>query len=482
MGIRHGQSTELGRPHADQLDGAAVAALRQRFRGPVIGQADPGYEQARLVWNGQIARRPALIARCTGTADVIEAVRFVRDHGLPASVRGGGHAVAGHALCDGGVVIDLSLMTGVRADPHTRTAHAQGGCLNAHLDQETQAFGLAVTGGIVSHTGIGGLTLGGGTGHLMRVAGLAIDNLRSCDVVTADAEAVRAAEDENPDLFWALRGGGGNFGIVTSFEYRLHAVGPTVLAGMIAYPMADAAAVLRRFRDVVAEAPDNLGVMAVLRLAPPLPALPQGIHGQPIVALVACYAGPLDEGERVIRPFRDVSTPMMDTIDAKPYIDHQQLFDAAFPHGRHYYWKSHKLPPLSDETIETIVEHAQGITSPFSTVGIFTLGGAVAQVGEDDTAFPGRSAAHDINIVGAWQPDDPEPDRHIGWVRGCWSALARESQGVYVNFMSDEPAADLTRVYGARKYELLRTLKHRYDPTNVFRFNQNIAPLPTSGR
>lgn len=457
-------------------DTMSADGLKQRMMGAVTTPADPEYDKVRAIWNGQIDRRPALIARCAGTVDVIEAVRFAREHDLPASVRCGGHAVAGHALNDGGLLIDLSLMSGVHVDPTARTAHAQGGCLGAHLDRETQAYGLAVTGGIVSHTGIGGLTLGGGIGHLMRKAGLAIDNLRSCDVVTADGDLLVASETENPELFWGLRGGGGNFGVVTSFEYGLHQVGPQVLAGLLIYPMDDAPAVLRHFRDFMAEAPDEVGAMANLRLAPPLPAIPEAMHGKPIIALVVCYSGSVADGERVLRPLREFGSPLVDAIVPKPYVLHQQLLDAALPPGRHYYWKSHKLPPLNDQLIEVVAEYASRITSPFSTVPIFTQGGAVARVPDDATAFPGRSAAHDINIVAAWLPDDPEPERHTTWVREFWTAMLPYSAGVYVNFMSDEPESAVPLGYGPAKYERLQALKKSYDPTNFFRFNQNIQP------
>jgi FAD/FMN-containing dehydrogenase len=459
--------------------------LQQRLRGRVVTPADAGYEQARAIWNGQVTRRPAIVARCTGTADVIEAVRFARERDLPASVRGGGHAVAGHALCDDGLVIDLSPMTAVRVDPVARTAHAQGGCLGAHLDREAQAVGLAVTGGIVSHTGIGGLTLGGGIGHLMRAYGLAVDNLRSCHVVTAGGELVVASPRHHADLYWGLRGGGGNFGIVTSFEYQLHPVGPQVLAGLLVWPMDDAPAVLRHFRDYVAAAPDEVGVMANLRLAPALPAIPEQLHGEPMVAVVVCYAGPVEEGRKALRPLREYGSAALDAVVPKPYEAHQQMFDAAFPHGRHYYWKSRKLPPLSDQSIDVIVDHARAITSPYSSVPIFTQGGAVARVPDADTAYPDRAAAHDINIVAAWDPADPDPDRHIGWVRDFWSALEPYGAGVYVNFLSDEPVTALAAAYGADKYQRLRALKREYDPTNFFRFNQNIEPTniePTPGK
>src|SRR5215211_4328210 len=293
----------------EAIDGAIIETLAANFGGELIQPQEGGYDTARQIWNGHVQRRPALIARCRGAADVMAAVRFCREHDLPASVRGGGHAVAGHAICDGGVVIDLSAMTGSRVDPLARTIQLQGGCLNAHLDRETQAFGLMATSGIVSHTGVGGLTLGGGLGHLMRKFGLAIDNLRSCDVVTADGEYVVASEHENPELFWGLRGGGGNFGIVTNFTFALQPLGPTVLSGMIAWPMDDAPDVLRFLREFIAQAPDEIGLMANLRLAPPLPVVPERLWGQPIVALIVTYAGPIDEGRDALAPIQGLSNP-----------------------------------------------------------------------------------------------------------------------------------------------------------------------------
>jgi FAD/FMN-containing dehydrogenase len=450
--------------------------LLERVQGRVLTPGDPGYEDARRVWNGAVDRRPRAVVRCAGVADVREAVRFARERGLPVSVRGGGHAVAGHAVCDDGLVIDLSAMTGVRVDPAAGTARAQGGCRYHHLDRATQAAGLAVTGGIVSHTGIGGLTLGGGIGWLMRKHGLAADNLRSCELVTADGELLVANDDEHPELFWGLRGGGGNFGIVTSFEYRLHPVGPVVVAGMVAYDLDDGPEVLRFLRDLVAQAPDELGVVANLRLAPPLPGVPAQLHGRPIVAMVVCYAGPVEQGEAVLRPLRAFGKPRFDTVAPRPYLDHQQLFDPAFPHGRHYYWKSWKLPPLTDETIAVILEHAARITSPLSAITMFALGGAVARVGEDASAYPNRAAAHDINIVAAWEAGDPEPTRHMDWARGLWSALQPHGCGVYINFLSDEPAASIRAAYGDDKHQRLVLLKRRYDPDNFFRLNHNISP------
>jgi FAD/FMN-containing dehydrogenase len=295
-------------------------------------------------------------------------------------------------------------------------------------------------------------------------------------VVTAGGEALVASEHENSDLFWGLRGGGGNFGIVTSFEYTLQSVGPTVLAGLILYPMDDAPDVMRFFRDFVREAPDELGVIATLRLAPALPIIPEHMHGMPVVVLVVCYAGPVEEGEKLLRPLRAFGKPVFDAIAPKLYVDHQQMLDPAFPHGRHYYWKSRQLPPLTDQAIEVIVEHGRRITSDFSSARIFTLGGAVARVDHDATAFANRAAAHDINIVGAWAPNDPDPARHVAWVRNFWSALAPYAGGVYVNFMSDEPQSAVQAAYGSHTYARLVALKKKYDPANFFRFNQNISP------
>jgi FAD/FMN-containing dehydrogenase len=453
------------------------SALRANFLGELIHPNDPGFNARRAVWNGAVDRRPALIARCQGAADVIAAVRFAREQRLPLAVRGGGHAIAGHAVVADGVVLDLSPMQGARVDPAARTIRVAGGCFNEHLDRESQTFGLATTGGVVSHTGIGGLTLGGGIGHLMRAFGLAVDNLVSCDVVTAEGEVVVASERENADLFWGLRGGGGNFGIVTSFEFRLHRLGPTILAGMLAWPLTAAPAVLRFLREFLAEAPDEVGILGTLRLAPALPIIPPALQGQPIVVAVLTYAGAVEDGERVLRPVRTFGTPVLDAVAPKPYALHQKMFDAAFPHGRHYYWKSHRLPPLNDAMIEIIAEHAAEITSPLSTVGLFCFGGAVGRVPDAATAFPNRDAAHDINIVAAWLPDEREPARHTAWVRRFFTALEPHSRGVYVNFTSDD-SIDRVRAaaYGPEKWRRLVALKRKYDPTNLFRLNANIPP------
>ncbi|MGH9027486.1 MAG: FAD-binding oxidoreductase, partial [Acidimicrobiia bacterium] len=447
------------------IDQGAREALRAGMLGEVVTPDDAGYDDARRIWNGHIDRRPALIARCRGAADVMAAVRFARDYDALLAVRGGGHAVAGHASCDGGVVIDLSQMTGSRVDPLARTIRLEGGCLNAHLDREAQTFGLAATSGFVSHTGVAGLTLGGGIGHLMRKFGLSIDSLRSCDVVTADGEFVVASEEQNADLFWGLRGGGGNFGIVTSLEFQLHPLGPEVLAGMQAWPMDEAPRVLRFLREFAADAPDEVGIMGNLRLAPPLPVVPEELHGKPIAALVLTYAGPADEGAEVLRAVQELGPPAVNTLAPKPYAAHQKSLDAAVPHGRAYYWKAHKLGPLEDEIIDVIVEHASQITSPMSSIPVFTQGGAVARVPEDDTAYPHRDAVHDLNIVASCGPGDPDFDRHVAWVRGFYDALDPYSKGVYVNFVNDEPIERVRgRAYSDAQWTRLVGLKAKYDP------------------
>lgn len=465
------------RTEGGALDTVAVQALAANFAGHLLQPGHPGYEEARRVWNGHIDRRPAVIARCSGPADVLAAVRFAREHELPVAVRGGGHAIAGHAVTDGGIVVDLSAMTAVRVDPPARTARIEGGCLNSHLDRETQAFGLATTGGIVSHTGVTGLMLGGGIGHLQRAFGLTVDNVISCDVVTADGSLVVADAEHHPELLWGLRGGGGNFGVVTSTQLRLFPLGPTVLAGMLAWPIEEAPQVLRLLRDLAAEAPEALGMMGNLRRAPAVPALPSELHGRPIAALLLCYAGPVADGEELLRPVRAFGRPVLDTLGPKPYAAFQKALDPAFPHGRHYYWKSHKVATLSDEVIDLLAAHAAALTSPLSTVAIFTAGGAVARVPDDATAYAHRDARHDINIVAAWLPDDPDPDRHVTWVRDLFAALTPQSRGVYVNFTSDDSSERVREAaYGADKWRRLVALKSTYDPDNVFRFNANIPP------
>ena len=447
------------------------------FRGELLVPTSPGYDAARRVWNGAIDRHPACIARCAGVADVVAAVRFARERELVVAVRSGGHGVAGHAVCDEGLVIDLSAMKGIRVDPRARTARAQAGVLWGELDREAQLHGLATVGGIVTHTGIAGLTLGGGIGWLMRKYGATVDNLLSVDLVTADGEVVTASASVNPDLFWGVRGGGGNFGIVTSFEYRMHAVGPTVVAGPIFHALEDASEVLRFYREFAAAAPDELTTIFNLRLAPPLPFLPAAVHGKPILMVSACYAGSLQQGVRVVRPLKEFGSPIVDLLEPRPYLGLQSMFDASAPHGWHYYWKSVELPPLTDEAIETLVEHAAAVTSPKSYCIGFQLGGAVNRVGAEETAYSQRDAAHNVNINAIWTEDDPEPERHIAWARDFFDAMQAHTSGrVYLNFLGDEGQDRVRAAYGERNYERLARLKRAYDETNFFRLNQNIEP------
>jgi FAD/FMN-containing dehydrogenase len=458
------------------LDDPVLADLARHFSGDLIGPGDPQYDAARRIWNGAIDRRPALVARCTGVADVQAAVRFARERELLVAVRGGGHNVAGTATCDGGVVIDLSPMKGMWVDPAARTARAQAGLLWGEFDRETQAFGLAAPGGIITHTGIAGLTLGGGLGWLMRRHGLSADNLRSADVVTADGEFLRASAAEHADLFWGLRGGGGNFGVVTSFEYHLHPVGPVVLAGVILHPAAKAREVLGFYRDYVASAPDELTTIVVLRLAPPAPFLPPWVHGQPVVVVGACYAGPVDEGERAVAGLRRFGEPLVDVIRPTAYASHQALFDATAPHGLGYYWKSEYVPSLSDALIDTLAEHAWRVPTPESYTIIFHLGGAIGREHPEASAFEDRRAAHAVNIDAVWS----EPARAsacITWTRELWEAVRPYSTGrIYVNFLGEEGQDRVRAAYGEAKYARLQALKRKYDPTNFFRMNQNIRP------
>jgi FAD binding domain/Berberine and berberine like len=457
---------------ADDLD-----SLRQVIEGEVIRRGDAAYDEARRVWNGEIDRSPAMIVRCAGVSDVAAAVRFARERDLLVSVRGGGHGVGGHAVCDGGLVIDLSPMKAIEVEPSRRTARAEAGVLWGELDRETQAFGLATTGGVVTHTGIAGLTLGGGIGWLMRKHGATVDNLLSAEVVTSEGDVVTASAKEHPDLFWAIRGGGGNFGVVTSFEYRLHRVGPLVLAGPIFHSLDHAPELLRFYRDFIADAPDELTTIFNLRRAPTLPLLPPEVHGRPVAIVMVCYAGSPEKGEIIIRPLRAFGSPLVDAIEARPYTELQSMFDATVPHGWHYYWKSSELPPLSDGAIDTLVENAAAQTSPLSYCITFQLGGAVSRVGKEETAFSQRDAAHNVNINAVWTEDDRESKRHVEWVRLFHAALESFAcDRVYLNFLGDEGAERVWSAYGDEKYQRLAALKEKWDPSNFLRHNQNIEP------
>src|SRR3954463_9553707 len=456
-------TTAANIPHG--LGDATLGELEQGLRGQLVRPEDDSYDEARAIWNGAHDRRAALIVRCAGVADVMRAVAFARSENLLVAVRGGGHSLPGFSTCDGGVVVDLSALTSVRVDPARRTAVAEGGCTWADFDHETQAFGLAVTGGLVSTTGSAGCTLGGGVGWLMRKVGLPCDNLLAADVVTADGQLVHASEDEHPELLWGLRGGGGNFGIATSLEFRLHPVGPAVLAGPIFFPGDRAEEVLRFYRTWTRGLPDEMTTLANLTTAPPAPFLPEEVHGKPVVAVVAVYAGDPDEGRRVMQPLKDIADPVADLIDVIPYTVMQSLLDALWGRGAHNYMSSAFVDELSDEAIAAAVARHAAVPSPHSEIHLQHFGGAVARVGDDDSAFGNRSAQYVLNVI-ARSPSAEGFDGNVEWARGTTQALSPVSRNAaYVNFMGDADDDRLRASYGAAKYERLVELKRRDDPT-----------------
>ncbi|MGH2828179.1 MAG: FAD-binding oxidoreductase [Actinomycetota bacterium] len=458
-----------------KIDDVAIRELEESFRGRLVSPADPTYDEHRKVWNGSIDRSPALIARCAGVADVIAAVRFASKTGLLVAVRGGGHSFPGLSTNDGGIVIDLSLMKGIRVDPEARTVRAQAGVLLGELDRETQAFGLALPAGIVSHTGLAGLTLGGGIGFVMRKYGLTIDNLLSVDVITADGEFVKASENENSDLFWGVRGGGGNFGIVTEFEFRLSSLGPYVVAGPVFWAIDEAPKVLRFYRDWIAECPDELMTIVVQRRAPDLPVVPRDLVGKRVVGVVCCYAGSVEEGEKVVRPLKEFGTPALDLCVPKPYLTHQMTFDPSFRPGWWYYVRSCDVAEINDDIADVMIEHGERITSPVSSLALWQMGGAVSRVGESETAFNGRNVGYTFNINGNTVSAEGF-DEQREWARSYWTALSPYHTSVYVNFLMEEGEERIRQAYGAEKYDRLKDLKRKYDPDNFFRLNQNISP------
>jgi FAD/FMN-containing dehydrogenase len=462
-----------GRLSEPQLGDATIRELRDALAGELIESADDAYDAARAVWNGMIDRRPALIARCADADDVATAVRFGRSEGLAVAVRGGAHNVAGNATCDGGLVIDLSPMKGIRVDPQARTVRAQGGLTWGELDAATQAHGLATTGGLVSTTGVAGFTLGGGIGWMMRKHGLACDNLVGADVVTADGRALRASESEHAELLWGLRGGGGNFGVVTEFEFRLHPVA-TVLGGMVAWPAEHAGDVLRFWREWVRDTPDELCTMAVFLYAPPEPFVPPEVQGTPIVAIAACH---LDrEATEDLRALREFGPPAVDVIGPLPYTALQGMFDGGAPAGMRNYWKSAYVAELSDAAIDTILAHTSGIPAAFGQVHLHQLGGAMSRVPSGATAFGNRDAGFLMNLVGMW-PDPADDERHTAWTRAFAGAMEPHGTGrAYVNFMGEEGEARVRAAYEPETFARLRSLKASYDPTNFFRLNQNVPP------
>jgi FAD/FMN-containing dehydrogenase len=452
-----------------------VTAFRGKQRGPVALPGEEGYGAARTVWNAAIDRSPALVARCLGAADVINAVKFARDENLLVAVRGGGHNIAGNALCDGGLLIDLSLMKSVRVDPAAQAARVEPGATLADFDKEAQAFALVTPLGINSTTGVAGLTLGGGFGWTTRKFGLTVDNLISADVVTADARLVRASETENPDLFWALRGGGGNFGIVTSFEFKLHPLGPEVLSGLVVHPLEKAGDLLPEFRRIAKEAPDELTIWVVMRKAPPLPFLPTEWHGKEVLIFAACYSGDMKEGEKATRALRALGSPIVDVISPHPFTSWQAAFDPLLTPGARNYWKSHDFIDLADPTIKIMVDSVRELPSPECEVFIAHVGGAMARVGAQATAWPNRDAHFVMNAHARWR-EKAQDLACIAWARRLSEATAPFASGsVYVNFMPEDESDRVEKAYGAN-FRRLAEIKRRYDPANLFRMTQNIRP------
>jgi hypothetical protein len=458
------------------LGDGTVAELAEAVRGEVIRPGDDAYDEARAIWNGAHDRRPALILRCAGVADVIRGVEFARSQDLLLAVRGGKHSIPGFSTCDDGMVLDLSPMQAVHVDPAAGTARAEAGVTWSVFDHETQAHGLATTGGLVSSTGLAGFTLGGGIGWLMRKHGLTCDNLLSADVVTADGRLLHASEDENADLFWGLRGGGGNFGVATSLEYRVHPVGPTITGGAIFYPGERAAEILRFYRDWVDQVPDELTTVANLLTCPPAPFLPEEWHGKPLVAIIPVHCGSLEDGERAVRPLRGLGDPVADLIGPMPYTAMQSLIDPLWGPGAHSYMKAGWMGGLEDAAIDTLVRYRDEVTSPKTEIHVHHMGGAVARVPADATAFGDRSEPFLLNVLASTFTADGYDDA-VSWAQDLYGAMGPAlSGGTYVNFLSNEGEERVRDAYGEDKYERLVALKDTYDPTNLFRLNQNIAP------
>ena len=461
-------------PGVPRLSDEAIRTFKAELRGQVLGPGDDGYDTARRVWNGMIDRRPAVIAKCVDVADVIGAVGFARDQQLAVAVRGGSHNVTGAAVCDGGLVVDLSRMKGIQIDPKARTARAQGGCTWGDLDHATHAFGLAAPGGIISTTGIAGLTLGGGIGYLTRRYGLSCDNLRSADVVTADGKFLTASAKKNPDLFWALRGGGGNFGVVTSFEFALHPVS-TVYAGPVLYTLDRARDAMRLYRDYMEEAPDDLNGFFAFLIVPPGPPFPEPLRNKTLCGVVLCYTGPKSKAEAAVAPFRKFGPPALDFLGNVPFPALQSMFDPLLPAGLQNYWKADFIETLSDDAIDVHVKFGPRVPTVSSAVHIYPTSGAARRVGNDDTAYFHRNARY-VHVIAAMYPDPADTEKNVAWVRDYWSALHPLSLGgAYVNFLMEEGEERIKATYGANYARLAQT-KTKYDPANLFHLNQNVAP------
>lgn len=459
-----------------QLLKGTIDEFKTQFRGEVVLPAGSNYNEVRQIWNAMIDRKPALIARCSSPEDVVQAVAFAREHEQLVSIRGGGHNIAGNAVCDGGVMIDLSPMKRVQIDPKARRATVEPGCTLADFDAPALAHGLATPLGINSTTGVAGLTLGGGFGWLSRKYGMTVDNLISADVVLADGRQVRASETENADLFWGLRGGGGNFGIVTRFEFQLHPVGPNVLSGLIVFPFAEAKSVITQFARFTETMPDELSVWMVARKAPPLPFLPEAVHGQEVIVLPLCYVGDPAEGEKLIAPLRKFGQAHGEHIGVQPFAAWQQAFDPLLTPGARNYWKSHNFTQLSEGAIDAVIEYAGKLPSPHCEIFIGTIGGQTARVAPEAMAYSSRDANYVLNVHGRWElaADD---ERCIAWAREFFAkSKPFASGGAYINFLTEDETDRIASAYGAT-YNRLKEIKKKYDPANLFRMNQNIKPV-----
>ena len=458
------------------LDPKVLAELKPRLRGPLLAPSDAAYDGARSVWNAMIDRRPGAIARCLGVADVVACVRFAREHGLTLSIKGGGHNIAGLAVADGALTLDTSLMRGVMVDPQGLNVRAQAGCLLGDVDRETQLHGLVTPLGFVSETGIAGLTLGGGFGYLTKRFGWTSDNLVACEMVTADGRVVQASESENADLFWALRGGGGNFGVVTRFDYQLHPLGPEIVGGAIAWRAEEAPAVLELYRELLATVPPELTLVAALRLAPPAPWIAPEAHGKPIVALFVCHTGPIAEAEKAVAAIKGFGKPVGDIVQRRSFVSQQNLLDATQPKGRRYYWKSEYLPDASPEICTELIEHARSFVSPHSALILFPLGEGVDRFGGEHSAVGNRDARFVLNITSAWEKAEDDA-RNVEWARAIWRDMRRFSTGgTYVNFLTEEEGDERIRAAYGDGYTRLAAAKAAWDPENLFRVNKNIEP------
>ena len=458
------------------LQQATIDNLRMRLKGPVFVPGEVGYDESRTVWNAMIDRSPAVVVRCLGVADVITCVQFAREHNLLLCIKGGGHNIAGLATADGAMMLDMSLMHGVWVDTQRKVAHAQVGCLLGDVDRETQVHGLAAVLGFVSLTGITGLTTGGGFGYLTRRWGWASDNVVGMDVVTADAQFVRASSEENEDLFWGLRGGGGNFGVVTGIDYTLYPVGPEIVGGLVAWPASEAPGILDLYRSLVEKAPPELTLVVLMRPAPPAPWLSKDMHGKPIIAILACYSGDPAQGEKAVAPIKSFGNPIGDVPVRRPYVQIQSLLDATQPKGRRYYWKSEYLSRVEPALCEKLIEHAAKIPSPHSAVILFQLEGALNRLKEDHSPVGNRDARFVLNLAGSWE--QAEDDKvNIEWAREAWTDMKRFSTGgTYINFLTEDEGPDRIEAALSNGLQRLAEVKAKWDPGNVFRTNRNIKP------